>query len=129
MKVIIGGNTLLLVRQQGDKPIPRITKTSFSPHAESILLRRLQRELMQFGVDLVKRRMSKDGHLVDSHQMYLVSRSQKCPYAICILNSSWSIRDAGEEYRQRGTTTLTIIPHIFGPGSTKKSLSQARRKK
>ena len=59
-------------------------------------------------VDLVKKVMSKDGHLVggDTYPYYL--RDRKWRY--CIHDSEYAVRDLCEQFNRTGSVTLRIEP-------------------
>jgi hypothetical protein len=58
--------------------------------------------------------MWKDGHLVDSDQLYLRTRcpKSKAPH-MYIWNSSWAIRDAAHDLMENGTTIFNVERDIF----------------
>jgi len=66
-----------------------------------------------YNLDLIKKRMYEDGHMVSDCQQYLRSRKIKKgkPY-IMIYNSVWAIKGAEEDWN-RGETSLTI-EHAIG---------------
>lgn len=110
MKVTVIENALIVEREAGDKGY----YNSGWSNAESILLSDIQKYLNQFGYDLIKKRMWKDGHMVCETQQYLRTRSKKvnAPH-IYIYNSSYSVYDAGKELMEHGKVTLQIDRDVF----------------
>jgi len=63
----------------------------------------------QCGFDLIKKRMCKDGHLVDDMQQYLRTRSPKSGGPkIAIYNSRWAIEGLEKPWNEFGEVTLSI---------------------
>jgi hypothetical protein len=56
---------------------------------------------------LIKKRMWKDGHLVDVERQYLVTRNRKGGN-FCIYDHLYATRDAREEYNKDGEVTFRI---------------------
>jgi hypothetical protein len=81
---------------------------------ESRLLYHLKQVLNKRGLDLIKKRMSKDGHLVDDMQQYLRTRSPRSakPH-IFIFYEAWAIRGADEDFRKEGRVTFRVFRDIF----------------
>jgi len=59
------------------------------------------------GYGLIKKRMWKDGHLVDVERQYLVTRN-KPGKNFCIYDHLYAVRDAREEYNKEGRVELHI---------------------
>ena len=74
---------------------------------ESRLLYHIKKKLNEMGYDFIKKRMWKDGHLMDDQQQYLRSRKRN-KNAIGIYNGSYSIDDAGEVFNKEGMFILTV---------------------
>lgn len=70
--------------------------------AESTFLHHVKLELIKQGYDCIKKRMWKDGHLVDDNQQYIRDRKGEW----CIYNDAWMIFDAGEKFNQ---TQMVIL--------------------
>jgi len=81
---------------------------------ESRLLYHLKKTLNAMGYDLIKKRMAKDGHMVDDHQQYLRTRkpSGDPQKDICIYNPDWAIEGA-EVMFNKGETTLAVEYDFF----------------
>jgi hypothetical protein len=90
MKVELNQLTCTVQREQGD---PKLRDGSWGD-AESLLLYRVKKALNAQGYDLIKKRMWRDGHLVDENQLYL--RDRKWRFAIYDL--SWAIRNSATTY-------------------------------
>jgi len=64
MKVTLEGRAVVVKREDGDPDF----------YSDSILLLHVKRTLNSMGFDFIKKRMWKDGHLVDEEQQYLRER-------------------------------------------------------
>ena len=80
---------------------------------ESRLLYHLKQVLNKRGLDLIKKRMVKDSHLVSDMQQYLRTRCLRPgkPH-ISIYNDAWQIRGADESFRENGRVTLRVVSNI-----------------
>ena len=87
-----------VTKQKGD---PHFNSTNWGL-AESTFLYHVKQELIKQGIDCIKKRMWKDGHLVDDNQQYI--RDRKCKWYIW--NGSWAIWDAGEHFNENGIVHL-----------------------
>jgi hypothetical protein len=104
MKIEFGTNSLTLTREPGDPKFYGVRNGA----GESALLHYLKKALNAAGNDVVKRRMWKDGHMVDEMQQYLRTRSPKSPGAhVMIWNGSWALHGANEEWNA-GQVTLEV---------------------
>lgn len=74
---------------------------------ESNLLYAVKQELSRQGFDLIKKRMSKDGHMVDDMQQYLRSRDTRGPEVLAIFNGWFQVRGAESDYN-RGKVELVV---------------------
>jgi len=93
---------------------------------ESQLLYRVKNILNEAGYDLIKKRMWKDGHLVDETALYLRPRNPKNPKVnIAIFNDQGAIYDAGERYNEDGKVVLRVVNDFFTK-FTKKEILQER---
>lgn len=68
--------------------------------AESTFLYDLKNKLNELGLNVIKKRMSADGHLVSEEQQYIRSRNVNKPGAFCIRNLQYLIRDLGEVFNE-----------------------------
>lgn len=93
-----------------DKGIVYVLRESNDPYfkhsgwsdAESTFLYHVKQELIKQGYDCIKKRMWKDGHLVDDTRQYIRDRKGKW----YIYNPCWAVRDAGDEFNKYGTYEL-----------------------
>jgi hypothetical protein len=88
---------------------PRFTRGGWSCGAESTFLYHVKRELQRMGYDVIKKRMWKDGNLVDDTQQYVRSRNIDCPDAFAIYNDAYAIFDLGERFNERESIDLPIL--------------------
>lgn len=88
----------------------RVERESNDLHvrSESHLLYRIKIALNQLGHDLIKKRMWKDGHLVNDDVQYLRSRSPKSP-CLAIWNERYQLEDAGERFNKIGKVELQAV--------------------
>lgn len=100
MKISINeiDHTVLIEKEQGD-PVFKNTEWAL---AESTFLYYVKKKLVNAGYDCIKKRMWKDGHLVDDTQQYIRDRKGEW----CIYNPGYSVYDAGEIFNQDGMVML-----------------------
>jgi len=104
------------VKLDFDKHVCEVTKEKGDPRfysgswgdAESRFLYHVKQQLVKQGCDVIKKRMWKDGHLVDDSQQYIRSRNINSDDVLMIYNSNYAIVDAGEEFNKSGFYNLTI---------------------
>jgi len=105
MKVTMFSTTCVVKREVGD---PKCTGVK-NAKGESRLLYHVQKALKKQGYDFVKKRMWKDGHMVDDEQQYLRERNpninKRC---LAIWNGSWAIAGAEEQFNREGFTTFNV---------------------
>src|SRR5512135_2206665 len=89
---------LVVTKEEGDP----VFKRSGWALAESTFLYHVLQELKKMGYDCIKKRMWKDGHMVDDTQQYI--RDRKCRYGF--YNAFYAIFDAGEQFNQEGVVNL-----------------------
>lgn len=123
MKVVLKDNRCIVTKEPSD-PIFRNSgwdKSRPGDAGESRFLYHIKLALIQQGYDLIKKRMAKDGHLVDDHQQYLRTRKPSSNPAknICVYNDRWAIEGAEEQFNKTGQSELTVVTDIF----TKKELT------
>ena len=97
MRVELGKYHCTTTREEGD---PKI-------YSESLLLYRVKQELIKQGYDVIKKRMWKDGHLVDDTQSYIRSRKDNKD-SFAIWDTSYAIRFTYEDYNKDGELELTV---------------------
>ena len=93
--------SLTVIREENDPKFYGIQNAA----GESALFHYLKKELnRQMGLDMIKKRMHKDGHLMDDMQQYLRERkTHKNPKndtkrCICIYNHKWAVNGAEKDY-------------------------------
>jgi hypothetical protein len=112
MKVEMREHSCIVTREEGDK---RISGGERNAAGESQLLHQVKQELIAKGYDLIKKRMWKDGHLVDDLQQYLRTRKASGDPAkdVYIYNGHWAIEGADSTYNELGSVALTVISSVF----------------
>jgi hypothetical protein len=105
MKVKIDGKNCTVTREDSDKKIYRRTDWA---DPESTFLHDVKKELNNQGYDFIKKRMYKDGHLVDDRQQYLKDRNPMGKGIYCIHNGYYAVFDAGLEYNKEGVYVLRV---------------------
>lgn len=118
MKVVKNGQLITLIKEKGD---PYFRNGEWGS-GESRLLYHLQKKLNKGEIEnfpytkmeWIKKRMWKDGHLVDDNQLYV--RTKK-PYKtdkdgnkfyLAIWNTRWAIRGAEEDFNKYGEISLQL---------------------
>jgi hypothetical protein len=94
VKVELSNNGCKVTRENGD---PKI-------YSESLLLYRVKKELIRQGFDVIKKLMSKDGHLVDDTQQYIRERKDK----FAIWFSAYALRFSFEDYNKDGEVIYQV---------------------
>ena len=97
MKVTLNleNQTCQVTKEKTDK---KFTSSNWSD-AESTFLYHVLQELKKQGYDLIKKRMHKDGHLVDDLQQYIRSRKlDRANGYFCIFNNGYALFDAGKSF-------------------------------
>ena len=106
MFVEIKDNFITLSRTDSDKAAHGGSWGS----AESALLNRLKVALNNLGYDFIKKRMYKDGHLVDDSQHYLRARNKRGSNGILyIFDGSYAIRDSAEDFNNFEPVSLCVV--------------------
>jgi hypothetical protein len=88
--------TCHVVREPGD---PKF-HGRINAAGESKFLHHLKGVLNAQGYDFIKKRMHKDGHMVDEMQQYLRERKPVHGRVLSIYNNSWAIEGAEVEFNQ-----------------------------
>ena len=107
MKIELNTASLTITKEAGDK---RYTRGYAS--AESGLLYDIRKALQAQGHDVIKKRMWRDGHLVDTSQQYIRTRRYYSnPNGFAVYNSRYAIYDAGEKFNslQVGESLLLAV--------------------
>lgn len=103
------GRQLVAEREPGD---PKYYGTQ-EAKGESALLHAIQQELMAQGHDVIKKRMHKDGHLVDDMKQYLRTRrymdtDSGTPGEFCAHNGHWALRGLNDDWNETGRAVLAV---------------------
>ena len=111
MQVTFDKSSMLVEKEHGDKNFYTTNWAS----GESVLLHCLKKMLNNCGFDLIKKRMWKDGHLVDAGQLYLRTRKPSGDPAkdIMLYNAHWQMRGLDEDWRQVGNCRLALVCNCF----------------
>ena len=105
MEVKLEDRACVIVRGAND---PKYYGTRHAK-GESSLLHALKNELNKRGFDFIKKRMWKDGHLVNDMQQYLRERKPVNGCQLGIYNDAWAIEGANDAYNDRGCVTLSVF--------------------
>lgn len=101
-----GDGTCLVEREPGDR---RYRRGGFGGTAESHFLHHVKQALVKQGYDVIKKRMHRDGHMVDEFQQYLRERTvRKGKRCLTLRNGSWALYDAGERFNEDGRVELLV---------------------
>ena len=101
-----GNGTCLVEREPGDR---RYRRGGYGSLAESHLLHHVKEALNKQGYNFIKKRMWRDGHMVDENQSYLRERvARKGKRCLTIRNGSFAIYEAGERFNIDGMVSLDV---------------------
>ena len=111
MKVKIEKGYCIVTKEKGDKIPSGVVRAK----GESLLLYQIKKILNAKGYNLIKKRMCKDGHLVDDLQQYLRTRkpSGNPKKDVYIWNGMWAIKGAEAYLREEGVVTLSMMTDVF----------------
>jgi len=107
MKVELKENCCVVTREEGDPKFYGIINAA----GESKLLHHIKLELLKQGHKVIKKRMHKDGHLVDDMQQYIRTKKGYKP-SFHIWNSNWAISGAEEDFNN-GEVILSLERDIW----------------
>ncbi len=116
MDVRISGSTCVVTREPGD---PGFSNGGWAGGnaGESRLLYHVKKILNARGYNLVKKRMWKDGHLMDDQQQYLRPRlgRKNPPWPhVYLLNRFYMVRGAEEDFSRLGAVELDVVYDVLG---------------
>jgi hypothetical protein len=98
-------NSCLVEKEDGD---PRFKSSNWAL-AESTFLYYVLQEIKKQGYDVIKKRMWKDGNMVDDTQQWIRTRSWFGKgNEFCIFNNKYAIEDAGESFNKNGKFELVL---------------------
>lgn len=104
------GSTLTVIREPGD---PQRFSGGGWGSGESRFLYWLKGVLNAQGHDLIKKRMWKDGHMVDDYKQYLRARSKQSPHNIALHNGRYDIEGLDDTWNRDGQATLWVVRDYF----------------
>lgn len=109
MKLVFKNNRLTVTREVNDPKYYGVQNGA----GESKLLYAIKQQLNKEGYNLIKKRMAKDGHLMDDMQQYLRTRVKgKGKRDIYIYSGFWAIRGANEDFNN-GEVLLNVDYDVF----------------
>lgn len=104
MRVELQPGKCVVTREDGDKRYYGDRGAA----GESNLLYAVKNELNAQGFDFIKKRMWKDGHMVDDMQQYLRERDTK-GNCLAIYNGRFSIEGANDILNREGVVNLILV--------------------
>lgn len=122
MRAIRNGKTVILIREKGDRRYKPTGKQGNSwGDGESHILYHLKQKIQNGQVenwgnlptDVIKKRMWKDGHLVDDRQLYIRSRKQfqledgRKVY-LALFNDHWAITGLNDDFNEYWSASVKI---------------------
>jgi hypothetical protein len=109
MILTFDGNSLIVKREETDPKYYGVKNGA----GESKLLHAIKTQLNKEGYDLIKKRMWKDGHLVDDMQQYLRTRKKGAGKAdIYIVSGIWALRGLDEDFN-KGEAVFNVHYDVF----------------
>jgi hypothetical protein len=101
-----GEGSCTVIREPGD---PKFRNSGWGD-GESRLLYHVQKALKAQGYDFIKKRMWKDGHMVDERQQYLRERKVFKGWRMLIIrNDQWAIEGADKTFNRGGKVILDLV--------------------
>jgi len=104
MKVELRTNSCVVTRETNDKRYYGTRNAA----GESALLYAVKQALNSQGYDFVKKRMWRDGHMVDDMQQYLRERDVRGQRCLAIYNRSFAVEGANDILNREGVVRLTV---------------------
>jgi hypothetical protein len=113
MKVEVREHSCLVTKEPGDPHFSGVVNAA----GESRLLYHIKKILNAQGYDLIKKRMWKDGHLMDDMHQYLRTRkpSGDPKKDIYIYSPFFAIEGADEVLNAEGQVCLSVTTDVFNP--------------
>lgn len=98
-----------VIKEPGD---PRFSSSNWAL-AESTFLHHVKKGLIKLGYDVIKKRMWKDGNMVDDTQQWVRTRKwigpDNTPGEFAVYNNSYAIYDAGMKFNEDGEVILSVL--------------------
>lgn len=107
MKIEMKENCCVVTREENDPKFYGIINGA----GESRLLYHIKKKLIRQGHRVIKKRMWKDGHLMDDMQQYLRTEKGYKP-SFCIWNGMWNIKGAEKDFNN-GQVVLNLMKDIW----------------
>lgn len=104
MRVQLDEHKLTVTREPGDIRFSGVQNGA----GESRLLHHVKLALNEQGWDFIKKRMWKDGHLMDDTQQYLRERKATDGVQLAIYNGRWQIEGAEEILNRTGSVDFIV---------------------
>ncbi len=98
MRIRYDGYAVFLEREEGE---PRVRN-------ESDLFVRLRNVLRAQGYDVVKKEMSKDGHMISEGVFYVRTKNMESRNSFAFYDVHYAVRDIALDYNVKGKVTLRI---------------------
>lgn len=104
MKVMLrpGGNSVEIVREPRDPQY----------YSDSALFVAIKRELQRKGMDVIKKLMWKDGHMVSDDQYYVRSRDHRSPDSFAIYWGHHAEYGPYEDWNQKGLVKMLVALNL-----------------
>tara|TARA_R100000808_G_C2154207_1_gene165032 strand:- start:5137 stop:5475 length:339 start_codon:yes stop_codon:yes gene_type:complete len=96
MKIKLRKHACVVTREKGD---PKYYGT-MNGAGESRLLHAIKKALNAKGYNFIKKRMYKDGHMVDDLQQYLRMKSPVKGKLLAIYNNQWAVTGANDLFNE-----------------------------
>ena len=98
MKVTLTSRGCKIIKETGDKKF----------YSEGTFLHHIKTELQKQGYDVIKKNMSKDGHMVSDSENYIRSRKLTDDKGFMIYCGDYQIRKNFEDFNNRGEVTFSV---------------------
>jgi len=99
MEIVKSGNLVTVTRTKGDQ----------RARNESDFWYKLRNLLKKSGEDVIKKEMSKDGHMVSDGIFYVRSRHPGSPGTYGIYDPRYQLRSVAEDFNKEGSVRLTWV--------------------
>ena len=112
MKVSIDREEQVLVVELEDDERIRKSKPwggSGAIDPDSLMWHKIKTRLNADGMDFIKKRMWKDGHLVDEIQQYIRERNKKNGEMLCCYHDKWSVYNAVDRLNEDRAIVLPLV--------------------
>jgi hypothetical protein len=97
------------ITKSGNRVTVTRTKNDTRAKNESDFWYKLRNLLRKAGEDVIKKEMSKDGHMVSDGIYYVRSRHPGRPGTYGIYDSSYALRDVSEVFNKEGSVTVSWV--------------------